>query len=55
MIEILKEDNINENKFLNPDLKYKNDYNSYLNYYFYLVGLLKIIQQKFLLGRYLKY
>ena len=37
MIEILMEDYINEGKFLNLDLKYKNDYNSYLNDYFYLV------------------
>ena len=38
MIEILKEDNINENKFLNLDLNYKTDYNSYLNDYFHLAG-----------------
>ena len=38
MIEILEEDNIKEDKFLEPDLNYKNGYNIYLNDYFYLAG-----------------
>jgi len=38
LIEILEEDNIKENKFLLPELNYKNGYNTYLNNYFYLAG-----------------
>ena len=38
LIEILKEDNINEEKFLRFDWNYKEGYNLYLNDFFYLAG-----------------
>ena len=38
LIEILEEDNIKEDKFLLPELNYKNGYDTYLNNYFYLAG-----------------
>ena len=38
LIEILVEDNIKEDKFLEPDFSYKNGYNIYLNDYFYSAG-----------------
>ena len=38
LIEILKEDNIKEDKYLIPDLNYKNGYNLYEDDYFYLAG-----------------
>ena len=54
MIEILKENNINEDNFLIPDLKYKNDYNSYLNDYFYLTGYTKNNVPKISSGKIIK-
>jgi len=38
LIEITDEDNIPKNKFLLPDLNYKNGYEFYLNKFFYLAG-----------------
>ena len=38
MIEILPKDNIPEDKYLFPDLNYKNGYDKYINQYFYLAG-----------------
>ena len=38
LIEIIKKDKINEDKFLVPDLNYKNGLNFYKNNYFYLAG-----------------
>ena len=38
LIEIIDEDNIPKNKFLLPDLNYKNAYELYLNKFFYLAG-----------------
>ena len=38
LIEILKNDNVPNSKYLYPDLNYKNGYNLYINKYFYLAG-----------------
>ena len=38
LIEIIAEDEIPENKFLNPDLNYKNGFNLYNDNFFYLAG-----------------
>jgi len=42
VIEIIKGDNIPENKYLIPDLNYKNGFNIYLNEDFYLAGYPKV-------------
>ena len=55
MIEILKEDNINKDKFLIPDWNYKNGYNSYLNDYFYLAGYLRNNEIRIFSGKINKY
>jgi len=38
LVEIIEKDNIKEDKFLMPDLNYKNGYNIYINDNFYLAG-----------------
>ena len=42
VIEIIKNDKIPENKYLFPDLNYKNGFNNYLNENFYLAGYPKV-------------
>ena len=43
IIEILQKDNISENKFLSPDLNYKQGYNYYKNKSIYLAGYPKVL------------
>ena len=42
LIEILEKDNVKKDKFLKPDLNYKNGYDLYKNDYFYLAGYPRI-------------
>lgn len=45
LIEILKSDEITEDKFLFPDLNYKNGFQVYENQNFYLAGYPKVADQ----------
>ena len=48
LIEIIKEDYISEDKYLNIDLNYENGYNTYKNKKFYLVGFQQDSNEKFI-------